>query len=176
MPKRKKKKIAYCGIDESNHGSTPEIFVAVLSDYQNDTIVSQMYNQRIRDPRLIFKHMKKRDWRYTLVSRVHYHAYNSHKIIARASMALIKGFGLDFDLLDIYIDGELQARQIREINNNLPTIHTNVLAVPKKKGNPIRKTNKLIQLADSIANYLFRQKAQEELMCGKISRRKVKFR
>lgn len=174
MPKKPNKEKAYCGIDESNHGSSPEIFVAVISEYPSDTTISSRHPKRIQNPHTIFGYMRKRDWKYTIVSRKHYDVYGPHKIIVRATELLLRELKSEFGSLEIYIDGELQRRQITEINRSFPGIHTKVSAIPK--GKKFRRTNQLIQLADSLANYLFRKKTPEELINGKLSRRKVTFR
>jgi len=170
-----KEETAYIGIDESNHGRFPEIFVAVYSHFPSDALIN--FYARIKPPSL-FARLTKRDWRYLIVSETDYKNLGPHEIKVYAATSLVTALNPKENFLEIFIDGELRRKEREEIQEttaktlNLTFPCVTVHQLVKNKGKK-KKTNHITLLADSLANYLYRQKTLEELVSGKISKRKA---
>lgn len=170
------------GVDSSNHGTDPEIFVAVASQFPAD---SEIYPQceQIRSSRRIHNFLKKRDYRFMIVSRRQYESYGNHKLIAYVLRDLVSAFPYfgheKYFPICIYVDGEMR-RAERHLAKKLisqkliyPYSLISIKEVPKEK---INKTNTLIAIADGQAHNLFRNKTLDDLTQGKISSKRVVLR
>jgi hypothetical protein len=98
----------YVGIDESNHGRSPEVFVASASCIQDDCKIIPNF-PKIK-PQDAFDLMRKRDYRYALINHRQYQIYGS-ELIASVASELIFSFNFVPYSLSIFIDGELRERQ-----------------------------------------------------------------
>lgn len=170
------------GVDSSNHGTDPEIFVAVASKFPVD---SKIYPQceQIRSSRRIHNFLKKRDYRFMIVSRNHYELYGNHNLLAYVLRDLISAFPYfsreKYFPICIYMDGEMRKAE-RNLAKKLisqkliyPYSLISVKEVPKEK---INKTNTLIAIADGQAHNLFRNKTLDELTQGNLSSKRVVLR
>ncbi len=167
---------AYIGIDESNHGRFPEIFVGVYSHFPSDTSIN--FYERIKPPSL-FARLAKRNWRYLIVSETDYKNFGPHEIKVYTATSLITALNPQENFLEIFVDGELRRKEREEIKEiitktlNLTFLCVEVRPLIKSRRGKYQKTNHITLLADSLANYLYRQKTLEELVSGKISKRKA---
>jgi hypothetical protein len=179
--KRGNESTSYIGVDESNHGRFPEIFVAVYSTFESDLTVRKDY-VRITKPDVLFPPLAKREWRYLIASDKDYEALGPHELKVCAVASLINGLNPPGDFLEVFVDGELQRREMAKIKRELVRtlrltpfcINISPLVKNKKAtGRKYQETNYITLLADSVASYLYRRKTLEELTAGRLSRRRV---
>ena len=149
---------AYLGIDESNHGKFPEIFVAVCSNYKKDI-------KRKNEEDMLPKHrkdlnleniLKKRFFRHLLMPKNLGHKYDDREIKIIAFSTLINYFN---DLELVIIDGKGKDSTIREIENllifdNKPTI------IFEPKGD---RYYPIVNVADYVAHKLFKHYTKKVL-------------
>jgi len=142
------------GIDESNHGRFPEIYVGVFSSLSFDA-KRGYYNKKRTDANIgDILNNHGRIYRHTIITKEHKELYGAHgsKIIAVAE--LIKAFNNieDINVDSIILDGEF--RKIDRLNLErilYPLDLPNFSAEPKAD-----ETFPIINKADAIANILHR--------------------
>jgi len=165
----------YIGIDESNHGRFPEVFVAFASSIRNDSRIIPEFPEITQQN--IFDLMRKRDYRYALICKRHYEDYGNLGLIAQIASELIIDFDFVPSSLNIYVDGELKREQ-RTITKelvagklNIPSQRILVKGVPKHKRND---TNLLIALSDELANLIYYRESTNRTTPG-MKKRKIDF-
>lgn len=155
-------KAGYLGIDESNHGRFPEIFVAVHSEFDCDTKpayslsepLETIYKKQI--PKVKKKRnieitdiVKKRDFKYLLLTEDYKDRFGYEGVRAIAYAELIKSFSpLELVLIDREIDPMLR-ENIARIVHPLPL--PDIIA----ESNADHRYP-VVNMADHIARKLFR--------------------
>jgi len=150
-------KTVYIGIDSTNSGRHPEVYVAVFSEFASDVIVKN-HGRNMRASGFYLEQMlSQRDYRYLMIENPAKYEYK--EIIAKTSSLMINDFIKDkSSSLEIYIDGFLLSEQKDDVKNktsilcNIPKESIQVYDVvkgKKKHGN----TNELIFLADGKARW-----------------------
>lgn len=156
-------KTKYLGIDESNHGRFPEIFVAVSSEFDCDIKPAYSLNEpqevifkkqipkikKKNDEEEISDILRKRDFRYIMMNANYKDRFGFEGIRAIAYAELIKQFGnLELVIIDKEIDSCLEENIARIIYpNELPRIIA--------ESNADRRYP-LVNMADHVARKLFR--------------------
>lgn len=165
--------VIYFGIDESNHGKFPEVFVAVASyNYQDSLIVEN--SRRIRRENQLFSSMKIRDYRYSVVTKEEYDKYCGKNIMPLVSSGLIKSFAADYDFSKGYIDGELKSFQKSFIENLVgEDVGKRIIIEDLPKGKN-RSTNYLVELADGWANWIVK-KMKKGIVTEGMRKRRINF-
>jgi len=146
------KKRGYLGIDESNHGKYPEIFVAVYSDDIEDIKKTKLYKKR--DHENIFSVLGERDFRYSLIPEEYTRILDKHYINLLVFSNFIKHCG---DLELVIIDGEIRSYDLKQIERMIypfsnPRIKCEAKADIKYK---------IVNVADHIANLLYKHHVQD---------------
>ncbi len=95
----------FIGIDESNHGRFPEIYVAVLSKNSQD-IIEDVKSKKRRNHDTIENILDGRDYRYLLVNEEDVDKLGSHAIKPIVISSLIYAFSIDLINTKVIIDGE----------------------------------------------------------------------
>ncbi|MFH1308166.1 MAG: hypothetical protein ABIH72_04910 [archaeon] len=151
------------GIDESNHGKSPEYFVAVVS--RRIKADSKIYDhmQRITDWEKLREVLNcpDRDFRYLTVEKETLDSYKRCDLVTDVYSQLIDSFHLDPHFLKVCIDGELRKSHkvlIEEEISRGSGICPQKIAVIGIQKNGTASTNFVISLADSLASYCFRKR------------------
>ncbi|MEM4259362.1 MAG: hypothetical protein QXS38_01190 [Candidatus Pacearchaeota archaeon] len=167
MEIRRGDKTLYIGIDESNHGRSPEIIVAVSSTiYSDASPVKTSEKVRIDEGSLMrFFSNKERDFRYTSIKREKDSAIDLEyiacclieKLVAREKKE-------EVDVLEILIDGEGKVsggeeivKLMRDYGRRRSINSIRIKYYPKKGFS--YKYPRMLFLADSLAHYLFRHES-----------------
>ncbi len=137
------------GIDESNHGKYPEIFVGVYSENLEDLLETEGLGKIRRNSKLKDALTKNQDFRYVVIPKEYAKILGKKNIPKVACAELIKSFnGID----SIIIDGEFPKifkTDIRRIA--YPVKARNIKTIPRAD-----ITYPLVNSADHIANLLHR--------------------
>jgi hypothetical protein len=168
--------ILYVGVDESNHGRFPEIFVAVASlNYQDSLIFPD--SKKVRKEQQLVSSLRIRDYRYSVISEEHYKRYSAKNIMPLVSSKLIESFSLECEFLNCYIDGEFRSDQKKLleglIKNQESLIFQSVSIKDVPKGDK-RQTNYIISLADGWASWIAKNIKTRRITSGMV-KRKVEF-
>jgi hypothetical protein len=176
----------YAGVDESNHGYDHEVFTIVFSPFQEDTRISRIEKQvrvtKKNCAKRLWTPMRKRDYRYAMVDKVHYEKYGQHELIGKVTKELVRGISPDFDEIEVYIDGKLTEKQRGAIKRQVAGVSylkdsdVGIHAMPKTKGRDgMFKSNCSVRTADTLSNFLFANYTTPELERGPISKKRVPF-
>lgn len=137
------------GIDESNHGKYPEIFVGVYSENLEDLLETEGLGKIRRNSKLDSAIKKNQDFKYVVVPKEYAKILGRKNIPRVACAELIKSFnGLD----SIIVDGDFPKifkTDVRRIA--YPIKAGNIKTIPKAD-----ITYPLVNSADHIANLLHR--------------------
>jgi hypothetical protein len=154
----------YVGIDESNHGMYPEVFVAAMSGNKGYTSKGVFSKRRTSDfPPL--SSSAEVYYSFLLASRTDYRRFPKHEFLARVIKSLIRGeVPRGLGGLEIYVDGSLFSYEIIPIIS----IISRACKISKGRirvfsGRSYDQTYSLVNLADAIAHNLFRHNNLESL-------------
>jgi hypothetical protein len=152
----KKETTLNIGLDESNHGRYPEIYVAVFS-YQDQDLIksSDKIPKWRRNHKDIFSRIGNRDYSFLLFNDIDHEKINPHyKKLGFILFSLLNEKYLGIPLR-IYIDGELYPKSedfIKEYLCNLSNIDRKNIEI--FSGKKYDSKIKLVNIADEIAHYL----------------------
>jgi len=107
------------GVDESNHGRDPEVFVAVYSDNPREIRARDQLLKKDRDNGQLERELKNYDYRFILFSRKFKQYFNEHLIKVIAISEFISYFqnNEQFGNLEkVVFDGELRKQDVDVIN------------------------------------------------------------
>jgi hypothetical protein len=145
------KKRGYLGIDESNHGRWPEIFVAVYSKFYQDIVEHEKQLSKVRrnGSSAVLPVVKNRTFRHILIPENYGHSVGSDG----ASLVVISEFIKYFDdVEEVVIDGK--PKWEGHMIENLETL-VHPTKLPKVSFIIKGDTKfKLVNLADHVANLL----------------------
>ncbi|MBS3150571.1 hypothetical protein J4425_02085 [Candidatus Woesearchaeota archaeon] len=111
-------KNVYIGIDESNHGKFPEVYVSVLSTNPEGIIPKRL--QKIRSRVRLEKIIKElEDFKYTIVERNNSDYFEKNGVRAQAISTLLLNFEIIPSRTFVYIDGE----DIKGVAQDILTIY-----------------------------------------------------
>ncbi len=159
----------YVGIDESNHGRFPEIFVAVFSTFDSD-IEERSFKKSRRNHKNLMRRLGRRSYSFLLYSssdRKLFRERESYKEVGAIVASLISPEILeqeDEKILDIYIDGEHQHRTLvycRDIVSNVLDIDKECVEV--SCGPSLDEKLRIVNIADEIAHWLYRKQPLNDL-------------
>lgn len=154
-----KKKTYFVGIDESNHGRYPEIFVGVFSTLTQD-IKNSSYPKSRKKKENIEKKLGNRDYSFTLLNKQDFYRVPEKDLGGLVTSSLIKPFsGIEtIKKFDIYLDGEKKFYDIehtKEMVSNLCEISKSDISI--YSGKQFDRIYYVVNLADSIAYQLFKR-------------------
>ncbi|MBS3122092.1 hypothetical protein J4434_04370 [Candidatus Woesearchaeota archaeon] len=148
---------AYLGIDESNHGRFPEIYVGVYSQFPQDIKESTEILPKRRNNGNVFSELGGRQFKHLLIPEDYKIIYGPHNIRLIAYSELIAGFSgenvgdLERVILErVIIDGPLREedlRKLRQFVSSTPHINSDAQNDTKFE---------IVNLADRVANLLHR--------------------
>ncbi len=138
----------FLGIDESNHGRVPEVFVAVYSQIPED-IKDIGGLEKKRGNSTINEILCGRDYRHILIPAEVKEEFEQRHVQMIVLSEFAKCFG---NLEKILVDGQVRAQIIEEVKKEISSIACPTIVGVEKGDTRI----KLINIADQLANYLFR--------------------
>ncbi len=142
-------KRGYLGIDESNHGQYPEIFVGVYSENLEDIIEHQKLPKIRSVYRSIEPLLGDREFKYILISEKYGRLLRNQCINLVVFSEFVHHFG---NLEKVIIDGETNLFMLRDFKEILqPARYPVIECIPKAD---IKYP--LVNIADNIANLLYR--------------------
>ncbi|MEM4260840.1 MAG: hypothetical protein QXG00_06390 [Candidatus Woesearchaeota archaeon] len=136
------------GIDESNHGKFPEIFVAVYSEFPNDVVALYGLPKKRKNKRDLSEILEGREFKYILMPKDYKEWFGENEIRIIAYYELIKNFG---HLDKIIIDGELRKKEFDELSKLLK-VENPMKIIAESRADT---TYSVVNIADQIANVLF---------------------
>lgn len=154
----------YVGIDESNHGRFPEIFVAVFSQFPTDTSNNFKLSKR-RSKISPMKCLEKRAYTFLVALEGDYQRIPSRQLIGVVTSSLVySSFTNYLDHLKIFLDGEKTPGErtfTRDLVSEVCDFDRNRVLV--FSGARFDQTFPLVNLADSVAYHLFKRYSLENL-------------
>lgn len=166
----------YIGIDESNHGRFPEIFVAVFSDRKNDISVREESDKKIGYLPKNRKHGPTLDGKlgarnhsfllYSEEDKITLHEIDRNKSKGLVIASLLAGESLDEEII-LLIDGELRRKERKFIKGFVGDIYPSLKGeVHLKYGCDFDRRCNLVHIADETAHRYFKnfQKAEEDVI------------
>ncbi len=156
----------YIGIDESNHGKVPEIFVGVRSYDSYDAIENIPLLGKTRNHSNIGERVGTREYRFLVSPYKRGDKTLKTNILLSLTNPLIKE--QSFDYLHLLIDGEIP----KEVGIMTRTSLSHILKISKEKiiitsGPDYDRKFELVNIADQLANHFFRKKTLEDLTSHK---------
>jgi len=165
----------YFGIDESNHGVFPEVFVAVGSYNYTDSRVFPN-SRKINEENILFSSMRTRDYRFSVLTKKDYERFHHKDIMPRVAGKLINSFEEDYDFLDVSVDGSLRQCQkdlLESLVDKGSELEGKILIKDLPKGEDY-STNYLVSLADGWSRFIVKKLKKGEITAG-MKRRYVEF-
>ena len=147
----------FSGFDESNHGRFPEIFTAVFSRIQADSIKREGLSKKRHHTKL-FKNLKKRDYSFLLANRHDYKRIPQREFLGVMAASLLQGkLPEDFDELHLLFDGAKDLSDqyfTKDIVSEIYSLERSRIKIIQ--GPKLDKKYKIINLADELAHYFFK--------------------
>lgn len=142
----------YLGIDESNHGRYPEVFVGVYSTYYSDIVENTRGLPKIRDKKQTIEQLiNDRSFRYILVPEI----FGKELGASRTTLVVLYEFIAHFKNIEqVIVDGnhKSEAAILENLGRLLHPEHIPKISFVIKGDTKFG----LVNLADSLANYLNR--------------------
>ena len=171
----------YVGVDESNHGNKKggEILVATFSILDGDGEIFKQGNKRDYRGSLEYVSEAGRDWNFTVRfdERYKHRGQNISLVLPTLVNHYLDDFGEEVSEICAYLDGEVRTPARKALLDNLYGLsevknleRVSVEAFTKKKvtqGSGVSKRYecpRLVWVADSIANGLYRNEPLEKLL------------
>ncbi len=155
-------KRGYLGIDESNHGKYPEIFVGVYSENLEDIVEHQKLPKIRTARRSIDPLLGDREFKYILISEKYGRLLHNQCVNLVVFSEFVHHFG---NLEKVIIDGETNLFMLSDFKKVLqPTKYPQIECVAKAD---IKYP--LVNIADNIANLLYRDftRSHSSYVCKK---------
>ncbi len=139
----------YLGIDESNHGRFPEIFVGAPSN--KDKYIRKEDMEKIRHKGEQKGVIGSKEFKYIIIHREHKELFKPNGVIFVIYAELIRAYS---DIEYVIADGETSTSVLEKIINGLEFVLENV---PRIDSVPqADETIPIVNTADCIANRLYR--------------------
>lgn len=151
------------GVDESNHGRFPEIFVAVFSRLEKDILEKKFIKKRGNSNPL--KSLGNRSYSFLQASKADYDRIPNKEFIGTIITSLFhEKKPNSFSNLELYIDGSRSPSQIiytRDLLSETCEIPKDLISI--NHGPKYDQKYFIVNLADSIANHIFRHFSAKEM-------------
>tara|TARA_Y100000310_G_C20381665_1_gene668423 strand:- start:178 stop:726 length:549 start_codon:yes stop_codon:yes gene_type:complete len=108
-------KLYFIGIDESNHGRFPEIYVSALSTDEKDVVPNQKLPKFRNKKKLEEITQNIEDYRYVKITRDISNFYGKFAIKSHAIVNLLIGFDLNPSNIFVYVDGNSTQEMFEDI-------------------------------------------------------------
>ncbi len=153
----------YMGVDESNHGRYPEIFVAAFSSLKKD--INPLKFKKIRNPSLgFFGNFSQRDYAFLFMEENDFNRISKEEVLGIIISSLLYDKNvLHESKLKILIDGAITPTQKQTARELIPKyVNLNKENISIDSGPGFDQKYKIVNLADAMANYLFRNSSSEK--------------
>lgn len=153
----------YIGVDESNHGRSPEIFVAVYSSHRSDISIqtSKLHPKKRTGHRYLASRLGNRAYSFLIVDRDVLHSTPEDIIVASVVSSFIGEARKDFALevpFYFFIDGDISDKREREIRSRCEKdFGITCKEMHLSYGKDLDRKTFLVNLADEIAHTLYRK-------------------
>jgi len=139
----------YLGIDESNNGRYPEIFVGVYSENPEDMVVnSEGLSKKRKSPKkLINSILQEREFKYLVIDETYAGLFHIKDIGVLAAAELIRAFE---NLETVIIDGEIRRAELKKLEE---LVKKPVIILPEPKGDV---KYPIVNAADNLAHILYK--------------------
>lgn len=155
-------KKGYLGIDESNHGRYPEIFVAVYSENLEDLVEHQKLSKMRSARRSIDPLLGDRKFRYILIPEKYGMLLHNQSV----SLVIFSEFVHHFDNIEkVVVDGESNLFMLSDFKKIMsPMKYPEIECIAKAD-----TKYTLVNIADNIANLLYRDfnRSHSSYICKK---------
>ena len=156
----------YVGVDESNHGRHPEVFVAVCSDNIFDAERRSNLMKIRKNHETLFMRLGRRYFTFLLMQEIDIDGLKGYGIIPAVTASLLSNIDIAdrYTSLDIFIDGELKAgekEKTKRLVSGVVGIERALITV--NSGTNFDRSIRLVNLADELAHYIFRKVPLERL-------------
>ncbi len=139
------------GIDESNHGRVPEIFVAVYSPYLGDIKRAKELPKK-RNKKEIADILEDAEFKHLVISQEYRNLMTDQGMLLVAVSELVMDYSEAYGPIDmVFVDGEIRPRTLEMIRENIKPVCTRILFEANAD-----KTLPIVNRADYIANGLHR--------------------
>lgn len=168
--------VLYVGVDESNHGRFPEYFAAIFSKFKQDTLRGEFVKKESINR--LFERLKKRDSTFLLLEESHYEGKNPKRnagkftLIDKVVGSLMKGTDMtEYERIKILIDGEFTVSKQNYIRDSVSdTCNLDSSRLTIHCGPQFDEKYLLVNMADELAHYLFRNPNLEKLPKNSLKR------
>ncbi|MBN2052055.1 hypothetical protein JW756_00970 [Candidatus Woesearchaeota archaeon] len=139
----------YLGIDESNNGRYPEIFVGVYSENPEDIVTTTkgLSKKRKSPKRIINSILQEREFKYIVIDESYSQLFHTKNISVLAAAELIRAFN---NLERIIIDGEIRRTELRNLEG---LAQKPVIILPEPKADV---KYPIVNAADNLAHILYK--------------------
>jgi len=148
----------YAGIDEANHGRSPEIFVAVYSDLLEDVYchTTKQFPKRRNNHKSLAGRLAHRDYAFVIVSKDTLQTYREEQVFGSVVVSLIEPIIRLGRLEQIWIDGQPCHQQEEEMWRRL----RREFGITEKDisiqfGPKYDTKVQIVNIADELAHHLF---------------------
>lgn len=139
------------GIDESNHGRVPEIFVAVYSAELGDIYRAKELPKK-RSRKEISEVIEHAEFKHLVISQEYRNLMTDQGMILVAVSELVNAFSEKYGSIDmVFVDGEIRNRTLAEIRKNIRPVCARLLFEANAD-----KNIPIVNSADCIASGLHR--------------------
>ena len=144
------KKRGILGIDESNHGRFPDIFVGAYSNDPLDALMNLSLHKK-RKNKEITSLLKGKDFRYLCMTKDYREYFEARDMRLIALSSLIKFYHKDLEsTISVIADGEIRSSDMEKLEKiYYPSLPPEIQVIPKAD-----VTYPIVNLADQIANLL----------------------
>ncbi len=143
----------YLGIDESNHGRRPEIFVGCITPYDGNIREAVIPKRRDKSESKRWKELLGLPYKHIIFDDEFKDMdLGNYKTIAIGEFA--KFYSQQFEITKIFMDGNMRGPRLEKILEMLDEINSHIKLV---YGKDLDRRTKLVNEADNIANLLFRE-------------------
>ncbi|MDP7141007.1 MAG: hypothetical protein QF362_04700 [Candidatus Woesearchaeota archaeon] len=139
----------YLGIDESNHGRFPEIYVCVPSEFEKDIEEITLFS-KVRKKKFI---PKNEEYRHIIISELHKDMLGDMGISIATTVEFIQFFDRDKTLEKVIVDGECKGHTIEEIERTLYPHHIPKIEFIAKADKKLKVVNEADRIAYSLNKY-----------------------
>lgn len=150
---------SYIGIDESNHGRFPEVFVAVFSNKEGDAMVSsepRIPKKRRGHPNLQ-RRLRERHYSFLLLTEQDEDPLERDKVFGLVVANLLHGVSLQ-DQVSLYIDGELPEQRVAYVEKALVDgLGYSTRDIKIEQGKDLDRRVEIVNVADETAHWLYKK-------------------
>ena len=139
----------YLGIDESNHGRFPEIYVGVPSDLESYITETEEFSKVHRKNSIPVN----TEYKHITITKLHKNMLSDPGISIATTVEFIRYFDMNNTLEKVIVDGECKSNTIEEIERTIYPHHMPKVEFMAKADKKIRVVNQADRIAYSLYRY-----------------------